>query len=248
MFQLLSNNSKYVDASTEEQSSRSKYPELLHKDEKIFMAFKSVGEMGRDKQYLTNRRVLVKNGKGIGSKRRNYLSVPYETITSFSVESAGSFLDTDVELHFTATGGINIHLDFCADKVNIYEIQQFFNEKVLLSKKEFQDKPATSLSSSNNGGMDQFMHWLGDNAVQLNAATVQEKFTNEYPVLLKGSEEVQLAFKVGRDTTIITNKRFFVIDVKGWSGKRVKFVSVPWSSISAFAVETAGNWDRGKWC
>lgn len=252
MFKILSNNSKSIDAATEEASCRSKYPELLHSQETIVMAFKSVGEMGRDKQYLTTRRVLIKDGKGIGGKRRNYLSIPYEIITHYSIQSAGSFIDTDVELHITAKGGINAQIDFCSGQVNIFTIQQFLNEKVLLlHDKEFQANiPSNAIPtdvSNNRSTMGQFMDWMGNNAIQIDPVMAQEKLTHDYPVLLlNGKEKVHMAFKVGRDTTILTSKRFMIVDVKGWSGKKIKFHSIPWSSMSAFAVETAGNWDRGK--
>ena len=245
MFKILSNNSKQINAATEEKSSRSKFPELIHENEKILMAFKSIGEMGRDKQYFTNRRILLKDGKGIGSARRNYLSIPYEQITSYSICSAGSFVDCDVELKFTAEGDLSISIDFAADNVNIFEIQQLFNEKVLKNKgKTFQDAPTTPIGKP-GGSMEQMMNWLGD-TVLLNATTVQEKFTKEYPALLP-NEIVHIGFRSGRDTTILTDQRFMVIDSKGWTGKRLKFYTLPWSSISAYSVETDSMWDCGMY-
>ena len=114
MLKYFSNNSKTVDAVEEEKSNRSKYPQILHKDEKIVLAFKSFGEMGRDKQYLTSHRILIKDGKGVGHKRRNYLSIPYNKIQSFSFQTAGSFFDTDIEFQFTVKGDIAYSLDFAA--------------------------------------------------------------------------------------------------------------------------------------
>jgi hypothetical protein len=246
MLRYFSNNSKAVDAVEEETSNRSKYPQILHKDEKIVLAFKSFGEMGRDKQYLTSHRILIKDGKGVGHKRRNYLSIPYNKIQSFSFQTAGSFFDTDIEFHFTVKGGFAYSVDFADAQVDVFAVQKFISEKVLLSSKEFKTPSATLPTTENKAQMQGFMDWIGNNAVQLDSASVQAKFTNDYPVLMKGEENVHLAFKTGRDTTIITNKRFFVVDVKGWTGKRIKFESLPWSSIAAFAIETAGHWDRGE--
>jgi Bacterial PH domain len=251
MFKILSNNFKQIDATVEEKACRSKYPELLHKDETIFMAFKSIGEMGRDKKYFTNRRILIKDGKGIGTARRNYLSIPYEKITYYSICTAGKFLDCDVEFRCTTKGNITVGIDFASDKVSIFTIQQFMNEKVLnqnnnnTENKTFQDEQGHATvgttGSGAGGGVEKLLNWLGDNAVQLNATNIQSVFTKDYPV----NEHVQFAFKSGRDTTLITNKRFMIIDVKGWSGKKINFCTIPWSSISAYSVETAGNWDRG---
>ena len=76
----LGGKSFQVEAKSEEAKIRSKYPYLLHANERIELAYKVAGGWGRDKQYMTNKRLLLKDGKGIGSKRRNYLSIPYDQI------------------------------------------------------------------------------------------------------------------------------------------------------------------------
>merc|ERR1712203_872552 len=40
---------------------------------------------------------------------------------------------------------------------------------------------------------------------------------------------------------LFTMKRLLIVDIKGWSGKKVKYVSVPWTSVQAFAVRSAGS-------
>jgi hypothetical protein len=62
--------------------------------------------------------------------------------------------------------------------------------------------------------------------------------------MLQADEKAVLAYKNGRDLFILTNKRIFIIDVKGLSGSRIAYKSVPYSSIRAFSVESAGSWDR----
>ena len=42
---------------------------------------------------------------------------------------------------------------------------------------------------------------------------------------------------------VLTTYRLLVIDVQGVSGKKVEFRSVPYASLWAFAVETAGRMD-----
>ena len=49
-----------------------------------------------------------------------------------------------------------------------------------------------------------------------------------------------MAFKCGRDTYAFTSRRMLLIDVKGMSGKMIRYTSYLWSSIKAFAVQTPG--------
>jgi hypothetical protein len=53
-----------------------------------------------------------------------------------------------------------------------------------------------------------------------------------------------MAFKAGRDVTVFTNLRMVVIDVQGWSGKKVEYTSIPYMSMRGFSAESAGGWDR----
>lgn len=71
---------------------------LLHENETIELAFKDRGGKGRDKEIFTSHRILVKDGKGVGSKRKNYLSIPYSSIQAFSIETSGAVFDGDCEL------------------------------------------------------------------------------------------------------------------------------------------------------
>lgn len=72
-FDFIFDNAYSVDAKEAEQQMRKKYPLLLHKQETVILAFKDRGGRGRDKEYFTSHRILIKDGKGIGSKRKNYL-------------------------------------------------------------------------------------------------------------------------------------------------------------------------------
>jgi len=67
-------NTYAVDAHEAENNMRRKYPELLHEKEKVILAFKDRGGKGRDKEYFTSHRILMKDGKGGGGKRKHYLS------------------------------------------------------------------------------------------------------------------------------------------------------------------------------
>ena len=61
--------------------------------------------------------------------------------------------------------------------------------------------------------------------------------------LMANGETVVSAFKTVRDQVIFTNKRIFVVNVKGISGKKVAYFSYPYSKIQFFGIETAGLLD-----
>lgn len=65
----------------------------------------------------------------------------------------------------------------------------------------------------------------------------------EYARLLGAGEQVQAAYLLIRDTILLTNRRLIMIDKQGITGKKVEYHSIPYRSISHFAVETAGHFD-----
>ncbi|PTB97856.1 helicase [Marivirga lumbricoides] len=71
----------------------------------------------------------------------------------------------------------------------------------------------------------------------------QEKLLKDYHKLLIEEEEIQIGFKLFRDTFIFTDKRLILIDKQGLTGKKTEYMSVSYKSISRFSVETAGTFD-----
>lgn len=65
----------------------------------------------------------------------------------------------------------------------------------------------------------------------------------EVAQLLVQGEGLVAAFKTIRDQVIFTNKRIFVINVQGITGKKTAYFSYPYSKIQYFGVETAGVLD-----
>lgn len=77
-----------------------------------------------------------------------------------------------------------------------------------------------------------------------NAGTVDnEKLKKDYEKLLVEGEEIEIGFKLLRDTFIFTSKRLILIDKQGLSGRKTEYLSVSYKSISKFSVETAGTFD-----
>jgi Bacterial PH domain len=62
------------------------------------------------------------------------------------------------------------------------------------------------------------------------------------PFLVEG-EQVEAAFSVFRDLLIFTNKRLITVDRQGVTAKKVDYRSIPYSSITMFAKESAGLMD-----
>ena len=62
------------------------------------------------------------------------------------------------------------------------------------------------------------------------------------PMFINGEHIIQ-TFRGIRDGIVFTNKRIFVINVQGITGKKKDFTSLPYSKIQAFSVETAGVLD-----
>jgi len=234
-------NAYAVDATEAEEKARAKYPLLFHKDEKIELAFKDRGGKGRDKKYFTSHRILIKEGKGIGSKCKNYVSVPYDTILAFSVQTAGSFGDMSSEVYVYAKGYQRLAMDFSKDNVDVFQIYQLLNSKIQWTQSRgtqaFID-PVPPNMDKKQSTMGDAMDWIGGNAQQVDAQEIENQFKTEFPILLE-DEIVQMAFKCGRDTKCFTNRRVLNVDVKGL-GKKIEFLTIPYGSIHGFSVQTAG--------
>jgi hypothetical protein len=77
------------------------------------------------------------------------------------------------------------------------------------------------------------------NADQISTEKLQEKYNR----LLTNDENVELGFKLIRDTFLFTNKRLILIDVQGLTGSKREYLSLPYKSISRISLETAGTFD-----
>lgn len=134
-YDFIFDNTYAVDASEAEKKIRAKYPHLLHATkETVELAFTDRGGLGRDKEYFTSHRILIKDGKGVGGKRKNYRSIPYNTICAYSVQTSGAVADGDMELHVWSTGCPKITIDFSTSKVDIFQVYQFLNAKVWIAR------------------------------------------------------------------------------------------------------------------
>lgn len=77
-----------------------------------------------------------------------------------------------------------------------------------------------------------------------NAGAVdKEKLSSEYGQLLSPNEQIEVGFKLLRDTFIFTDKRLILVNKQGLTGRKTEYLSVTYKSISRFSIETAGTFD-----
>lgn len=102
------------------------YAKVLASTEKIEKAYKLV----RDMFIFTNKRLILVDKQGLTGKKVEYHSIPYRSITHFSIETAGNF-DLDAELKIWISGNaLPLQKQFNKN-LNIYELQSVLAEYVL---------------------------------------------------------------------------------------------------------------------
>ncbi len=84
-----------------------------------------------------------------------------------------------------------------------------------------------------------FMNAVLGTATEVSAEDVAEELGN---VLLK-QEKVRMSFRAVRDLYVFTNWRIIIVDKQGIRGRKVECLTIPYRSITAFSVETAGTLD-----
>ena len=77
------------------------------------------------------------------------------------------------------------------------------------------------------------------NAGEVNAEELKKK----YDTLLIEGEDIEMGFKLIRDTFLFTNRRLILVNKQGITGSKTEYVSIPYKSISRFSVETAGTFE-----
>jgi hypothetical protein len=98
MLQGLFGNASEVDA----KSIQNDLNAILVETEKVVRAFKIV----RDLFIFTDKRLILIDKQGITGKKAEYHSIPYKSISHFSVETAGTF-DMDAEMKIYISGNMN---------------------------------------------------------------------------------------------------------------------------------------------
>lgn len=66
---------------------------------------------------------------------------------------------------------------------------------------------------------------------------------SEYEFLLLPEETILMEFKSIRDLCIITDRKIIAINVQGLTGRKKEILVLPFSKMTAFAVESSGTLD-----
>ncbi|PWW29740.1 PH (Pleckstrin Homology) domain-containing protein [Cytobacillus oceanisediminis] len=99
---------------------------VLAPSEQVEKAYRLV----RDLFIFTNKRLILVDKQGITGKKVEYHSIPYKSITHFSIETAGSF-DLEAELKIWISGAEEPIEKQFNKSLNIYEVQSVLAEYVL---------------------------------------------------------------------------------------------------------------------
>jgi Bacterial PH domain len=61
--------------------------------------------------------------------------------------------------------------------------------------------------------------------------------------ILATGEQIEKAYQLIRNLSIITNKQLILVDKQGITGNMVKYRSLPYKNVTHFSVETARHFD-----
>jgi len=89
---------------------------FMSEDEEILLSFKHA----RDRVVFTNKKIIAYDVKGLTGTKKEFRFFPYSKISSFSVETAGTFdMDSDLKIWVSGVGVFGIKF---GTKINIKEI------------------------------------------------------------------------------------------------------------------------------
>jgi len=118
---MLGNASKIDPAKIQQE-----FAQILAFGERVEHAYQLV----RDYFVFTDKRFVIVDKQGMTGKKVEYHSIPYRSITHFSIETAGSF-DLDAELKIWISGAAAPFQRQFNKKLSIYEVQAVLASYVL---------------------------------------------------------------------------------------------------------------------
>ncbi|ALX49699.1 PH domain-containing protein [Lentibacillus amyloliquefaciens] len=121
IFDGMMGNASEVDANDAEKE----LSELLSQGERVEHAYKLI----RDLMVFTNKRLILADKQGVTGKKVEYHSIPYKSITHFSVETAGTF-DLEAELLIWISGSSEPVQKTFNKQLNIYKVQSVLADYV----------------------------------------------------------------------------------------------------------------------
>ncbi len=106
---------------------KSKYGRLLTDAEEIELGFK----LFRDVFMFTNKRLILIDVQGLTGSKVEYKSLPYKSISRYSLETAGTFdLDAELKIWISSENSPSVSKKF-NKSIDVYEVQKYLTEKVI---------------------------------------------------------------------------------------------------------------------
>ncbi len=113
-----------VTEKVENEEGRELFDMFLATDEEIIFFYRHT----RDRVIFTDKKIIAVDVQGLTGKKKEFRMFPYSKITSFSVETAGTFdWDSDLKIWISGVGMFKVKL---GKKINISEIGKLLSEKV----------------------------------------------------------------------------------------------------------------------
>lgn len=104
-----------------------KYGNLLIEGEQIELGFK----LFRDVFMFTNKRLILLDHQGVSGKKTEVLSLPYKSMSRFSLETAGTLdLDAELKIWISSENSPTVSKKF-NKSIDVYNVQRYLAEKVL---------------------------------------------------------------------------------------------------------------------
>ncbi len=116
LFNKLLGNSSTVSS----EELQSEYSKLLMDEENVELGFK----LFRDVFMFTNKRFIIIDKQGVTGRKIEYMSLPYKSISRFSLETAGTFdLDAELKIWISSENSPSVSKKF-NKSVDVYEVQK----------------------------------------------------------------------------------------------------------------------------
>lgn len=87
------------------------FAKIISAKEKPLFAVKTI----RDAAVFTDKRIIIADKQGITGKKIEYRTIPYKSIVTYSIETAGTF-DFDADINLLLSGGLFIQFEFMKSK------------------------------------------------------------------------------------------------------------------------------------
>jgi hypothetical protein len=134
-------------------------------------------------------------------------------------------------------------VDFLKDKVDLPAVGRYLAGRcAVLGVQSAMPPTPFPVETGEPWLIEKFIAWLGDDYRQCDPDEMDAQLHGDCSMLLP-DEKVQMAFICGRDTIILTTHRAMKIDKQGFFGNKVLYLSLPWTKIKSYEVESAGTFD-----